>query len=221
MVLDEAFKLSARDEVLQPDIRKTGIHPNFWYPVARSDNVKTGKPHGVSFAGEPIVLVRTECCSCPDFVDNKNSLFARCIFGNLFIEPGTPERLAIEERLASLSQFKGPYKRSKFRSYLEVKKRGGRRLAHRNCAGDRADRPTRRETDADWNDRGSISARRTIRLTGVATILWRLGPDSCSTRWFFPHHATRSSRRTERPVFYRTDTGAGPPTSVWERAWDG
>jgi hypothetical protein len=30
MVLDEAFKLSARDEVLQlPDIRKTGIHPNF------------------------------------------------------------------------------------------------------------------------------------------------------------------------------------------------
>ena len=74
MVLDEAFKLSARDEVLQPDIRKTGIHPNFWYPVARSDNVKTGKPHGVSFAGEPIVLVRTECCSCPDFVDNKNSL---------------------------------------------------------------------------------------------------------------------------------------------------
>jgi len=107
MVLDEAFKLSARDEVLQPDIRKTGIHPNFWYPVARSDNVKTGKPHGVSFAGEPIVLVRTECCSCPDFVDNKNGLFARCIFGNLFIEPGTPERLATEERLASRSQFKG------------------------------------------------------------------------------------------------------------------
>jgi len=32
MVLDEAFKLSARDEVLQrPDIRKTGIDPNFWY----------------------------------------------------------------------------------------------------------------------------------------------------------------------------------------------
>ena len=56
MVLDEAFKLSARDEVLQrPDIRKTGIHPDFWYPVARSDNVKTGKPNGVSFAGEPIV----------------------------------------------------------------------------------------------------------------------------------------------------------------------
>ena len=39
------------------------------------------------------------------------------------LEPGTPERLATEERLASPSQFKGPYKRSKFRSYLEVKKR--------------------------------------------------------------------------------------------------
>jgi hypothetical protein len=52
MGFDEAFKLSARDEVLQrPGIRKTGIHPNFWYPVARSDNVKTEKPHGVSFAG--------------------------------------------------------------------------------------------------------------------------------------------------------------------------
>jgi dihydroflavonol-4-reductase len=37
--------------------------------------------------------------------------------------PGTPERLATEERLASPSQFKGPYKRSKFLGYLEVKKR--------------------------------------------------------------------------------------------------
>ena len=39
------------------------------------------------------------------------------------LEPGTPERLATEERLASSSQFKGSYKRSKFQSYLEVKKR--------------------------------------------------------------------------------------------------
>jgi dihydroflavonol-4-reductase len=34
-----------------------------------------------------------------------------------------PEPLASEERLASSSQFKGPYKRSKFLSYLEGKKR--------------------------------------------------------------------------------------------------
>lgn len=41
------------------DLRKSGIDPNFWYPVARSKQVKAGKPHAVSFAGEPIVLVRT------------------------------------------------------------------------------------------------------------------------------------------------------------------
>jgi len=39
------------------------------------------------------------------------------------LEPGTLDRLATEERLASPSQFKGPYKRSKFRCYLEVKQR--------------------------------------------------------------------------------------------------
>lgn len=42
------------------DLRKTGIHPEFWYPVSRSKDVKMGKAHGVLFAGEPIVLVRTE-----------------------------------------------------------------------------------------------------------------------------------------------------------------
>ena len=42
------------------------------------------------------------------------------------LDRGTPERLASEERLASPSQFKGPYKRSKFLSYLEVKKRTDR-----------------------------------------------------------------------------------------------
>jgi phenylpropionate dioxygenase-like ring-hydroxylating dioxygenase large terminal subunit len=40
------------------DIRKTAIDPNFWYPLARSRDVKAGKAHAVSFAGEPIVLIR-------------------------------------------------------------------------------------------------------------------------------------------------------------------
>jgi hypothetical protein len=40
-----------------------------------------------------------------------------------------------------------------------------------------------------------------MRLINAATIAWRLGPDSCSTRGFFPHHATRSSRRTSVPSF--------------------
>jgi renierapurpurin 18,18'-hydroxylase len=40
------------------DLRKTGINPDFWYPLARSSDLKSGKTLGVSFAGEPIVLVR-------------------------------------------------------------------------------------------------------------------------------------------------------------------
>ncbi|HVR35966.1 MAG TPA: aromatic ring-hydroxylating dioxygenase subunit alpha, partial [Methylomirabilota bacterium] len=40
------------------DIRKTGIDPDFWYPLARSREVKAGKARAVSFAGIPIVLVR-------------------------------------------------------------------------------------------------------------------------------------------------------------------
>ena len=44
----------------RPDLRKTGIHPDYWYPLARSKNLKPGKSIDVCFAGEPIVLVRTE-----------------------------------------------------------------------------------------------------------------------------------------------------------------
>ena len=43
----------------QRDLRKTGIHPDHWYPLARSRDVKHGKPFGTQFAGEPIVIVRT------------------------------------------------------------------------------------------------------------------------------------------------------------------
>jgi phenylpropionate dioxygenase-like ring-hydroxylating dioxygenase large terminal subunit len=42
----------------QPDIRQTGLHPDFWYPLARSASLKKGKMLSVSFAGEVIVLVR-------------------------------------------------------------------------------------------------------------------------------------------------------------------
>jgi hypothetical protein len=44
----------------QPDLRRVGLHPDFWYPLALSKDVKTGKLFGVAFAGEPIVLARTE-----------------------------------------------------------------------------------------------------------------------------------------------------------------
>lgn len=39
------------------------------------------------------------------------------------LERGTPERVATEERLASPSSFKGPYKRSKFEAFGEAQKR--------------------------------------------------------------------------------------------------
>ena len=40
------------------DLRKTGLDPNFWYPLARSKQLRVGKSLAVTFAGEPIVLVR-------------------------------------------------------------------------------------------------------------------------------------------------------------------
>ena len=43
-----------------PDLRRVGLRPDFWYPVARSGRVKKGQTLAVSFAGDPIVLTRTE-----------------------------------------------------------------------------------------------------------------------------------------------------------------
>jgi len=51
--------LPSAAQSIDRDIRKTGIHPDYWYPVAQSKQVQLGKAIGVTFAGEPIVLVRT------------------------------------------------------------------------------------------------------------------------------------------------------------------
>jgi phenylpropionate dioxygenase-like ring-hydroxylating dioxygenase large terminal subunit len=40
------------------DLRRVGAHPDHWYPLAWSREVKAGRALGVNFAGEPIVLVR-------------------------------------------------------------------------------------------------------------------------------------------------------------------
>ena len=40
------------------DLRRVGAHPDHWYPVAWSREVKPGKALATRFAGEPIVLVR-------------------------------------------------------------------------------------------------------------------------------------------------------------------
>lgn len=43
-----------------PDLRQTGLNPDYWYPLARSSALKKGGLLAVSFAGNPIVLGRTE-----------------------------------------------------------------------------------------------------------------------------------------------------------------
>ena len=40
------------------DLRRVGSHPDHWYPLAWSREVKLGKTYATHFAGEPIVLVR-------------------------------------------------------------------------------------------------------------------------------------------------------------------
>lgn len=42
------------------DLRRTGIHPDHWFPLLCAGKLKPGRAVGVAFAGEPIVLVRTE-----------------------------------------------------------------------------------------------------------------------------------------------------------------
>src|SRR5262249_33175077 len=56
----EVLHRARRDGLTLPDLRRIGLHPDFWYPLARSTDVKAGKTHPAAFAGEPIVLARTE-----------------------------------------------------------------------------------------------------------------------------------------------------------------
>lgn len=58
-----ATKVVATFDGISPaprDLRKTGIHPDHWYPLARSTDLKPARTLGVSFAGDPIVVVRAE-----------------------------------------------------------------------------------------------------------------------------------------------------------------
>jgi phenylpropionate dioxygenase-like ring-hydroxylating dioxygenase large terminal subunit len=40
------------------DLRRVGVHPDHWYPLAWSRALKRGKPLAARFAGDPIVLAR-------------------------------------------------------------------------------------------------------------------------------------------------------------------
>jgi len=54
-----ASVLESQSSSSEPDLRRVGAHPDYWYPLARSRNLKPERALGVQFAGEPIVLART------------------------------------------------------------------------------------------------------------------------------------------------------------------
>jgi phenylpropionate dioxygenase-like ring-hydroxylating dioxygenase large terminal subunit len=42
------------------DLRRVGLHPDFWYPLARTADVPPGRTHATTFAGASLVLARSE-----------------------------------------------------------------------------------------------------------------------------------------------------------------
>src|SRR6266496_946334 len=69
------------------DLRRTGIHPDFWYPVAVSASVRKKKTIAAQFAGERIALYRGESGTVYALED-------RCAHRLVFVFPGDPERAA-------------------------------------------------------------------------------------------------------------------------------
>jgi phenylpropionate dioxygenase-like ring-hydroxylating dioxygenase large terminal subunit len=55
---DETVEVPPQAAASIGDFRKVKIHPDHWYPIAWSRELKPGKTLAVQFAGEPIVLVR-------------------------------------------------------------------------------------------------------------------------------------------------------------------
>ena len=55
--MSEAYDFAVHDQPAW-DLRRVDCHPNHWYPLAWSRELKAGKTYATQFAGEPIVLVR-------------------------------------------------------------------------------------------------------------------------------------------------------------------
>src|ERR1700761_9563899 len=51
---------AATEQSMTYDIRTVGAHPDYWYPLAWSDEIKSGQVIGREFAGQPIALFRTK-----------------------------------------------------------------------------------------------------------------------------------------------------------------
>jgi phenylpropionate dioxygenase-like ring-hydroxylating dioxygenase large terminal subunit len=70
------------------DLRRVGAHPDHWYPVAWSRELKPGRSLATRFAGEPIVLIRPK--SGPVF-----ALEDRCAHRQVPLSNGVVEGCAI------------------------------------------------------------------------------------------------------------------------------
>ena len=102
-----------------PDLRRVACNPGYWHPVAQSRKLKRNKTLAVTFAGEPIVLIRTD----------SGKVFAledRCAH-----RQGWPSESAARPRRSHRHARDGPQSDG-----VDV---GGRRRAHRRgtCAGSR------------------------------------------------------------------------------------
>ena len=42
------------------DLRRTDCHPDFWYPIAWSEDLAPGKMLARTYAGEPVAVVRSK-----------------------------------------------------------------------------------------------------------------------------------------------------------------
>jgi renierapurpurin 18,18'-hydroxylase len=61
MLEDPMNPLAAQSDSLSRfDLRRIGVHPDYWYPLAWSRELAPGRAIGRRFAGEPIVLYRGE-----------------------------------------------------------------------------------------------------------------------------------------------------------------
>jgi phenylpropionate dioxygenase-like ring-hydroxylating dioxygenase large terminal subunit len=60
MLVDNASPSTALDIGRSVDLRRVGTHPDHWYPVAWASDLKSRSMMAVCFAGEPIVIARTE-----------------------------------------------------------------------------------------------------------------------------------------------------------------
>ncbi len=72
------------------DLRRVGAHPDHWYPLAWSRELKPGRTLAARFAGEPIVLVRPKDPAAPVF-----ALADRCAHRQVPLSQGTVEGCAI------------------------------------------------------------------------------------------------------------------------------